>query len=294
MTLIGNETLVRTKRGFVRAKNLQTEDRILTENGFREFKSEIVEYEGTIINLLVWGFPDLITSTQDDLFHSVKQNPCPDLGGLGICKPDNRCWSTCPDDHENKINFINVKDNQPLFLRKRGFLTMKISHTDNISYKNFKNINESFEQGWEFALLKYNDPTKFLNIENFINQSPDYFLSFMKGWHECMKETKLDKWNYFIIVNSKQAAYDAQFLFTYFGIPCAVEPYESKQFGKDKWAIIWCKDKKEFHYKSFKHSPYLYTQIKKWEKLNDQKISMIQIECPDANYVMAPFGIKLF
>lgn len=266
MAIISEGTVLQTRHGYVHIEDYDNDVPVLTENGFQQIKVEPINYTGQFVRLILWGFPDVINIASDTKALGTTYERCKDLGGLGICRPHNRCWEECPSNHPNKLHFQNPQLLSFREIRKRSHV---ISPTGDMNYshkdKN-KAIKKFYDSGFKFSRDYKLNPEEIpvIDLEYILFSNPEEFKSFVLGWQDGMGQTKLDMWNYFLILKNKTLAYQVQFLFNYFGVPCALEPYHSNTHGGGNWAVIWCKNKKAFHYKSFKYENKMYTQVKKW------------------------------
>lgn len=298
MAILAEGSVLQTQNGYVHIEDYKNDIPVLTENGFKPIQVEPINYSGQLVRFILWGFPDWIHVASDTRAIGTTYSKCRDMGGLGICRPHNRCWKECPTDHPNKLHFENPKELSFREIRKRSHVVsptgpMEYSHRD----KN-KSIKKFYEIGFNFSKEYKGRPDEIpcIDLEYILYSDPNEFKSFILGWQDGMAQTKLDMWNYFFILKNKELAYQVQFLFNYFGVPCALVPYHSNQHGEGNWAVVWCKNKKAFHYKSFKYQNKMYTQVKKWTPFtaSSPEVSSLKwfnIKSPDSNnkYFCAPF-----
>lgn len=297
MAIIAEGAVLQTQIGYLPIEEYDKKIPVLTENGFKNINVEPILYDGQVVRLILWGFPDWLHLSSDSYGIGGTYNKCLDLGGLGICRPYNRCWEQCPDNHPNKIHF---KIPETLSFRQIRKYSHVVSPTGILEYshRDKKNaIKKFYDSGYDFSRLHKENPELIpeIDLEYILYSDPLEFKSFILGWQDGMAQTKLDAWNYFLILKNKKLAYQVQFLLNYFGIPCALEPYKSNIFGEDNWAVIWCKNKKHFHFKSFKYDNTMRTQVKKWTpftNMTNKKWFKVSIPDESANYFCAPFYIK--
>lgn len=301
--ILAEGAVLQTRKGYVHIEEFDNETPVLTEKGFQNVIVEPINYQGQLVQFILWGYPDWIYVASDTIAVGTTYNRCMDLGGLGICRPHNRCWNQCPDNHPNKEHFKHPKELSFRQIRKRSHVV--IPSTCAISYshrdKN-KCFQKFFQSGFQFSRQYKEKPETIpcIDLEYILYSDPLEWKSFVLGWQEGMAQTKLDMWNYFFILKNKQLAYQTQFLLNYFGIPCAMEPYHSSTHGQNNWAVIWCKNKKAFHYKSFPYHGEFRCQVKKWTPMTTDE-PLIQnkkwfVVKPgkdnDAKYFAAPFYFK--
>lgn len=301
--IIAEGAVLQTNSGYVHIENFDNSMSVLTENGFQKIIVEPINYTGQCVQLVLWGYPDWIYLASDTIGFGTTYQRCPDLGGLGICRPFNRCWEQCPDNNPGKVHFKNPQDLSFRQIRKRSHVIIPTTAKITYSHRDKKQaIKRNYKAGFDFSREYKGRPEEIpcLDLEYILHSDPLEFKSFILGWQDGMAQTKLDMWNYFFILKNKKLAYQVQFLLNYFGIPCALEPYHSNNFGTNNWAVVWCKNKKAFHYKSFLYDGHFYTQVKKWtpfhtsmEKIQNKKwYSVRPAEGNTAKYFSAPMLLK--
>ena len=301
--IIAEGAVLQTRTGYTHIEDYDNETPVLTENGFKPVKVEPIDYSGQCVQFILWGYPDWLYIASDSEGVGIEYKRCPDLGGLGLCRPFNSCFEQCPDNHPFKIQFKEAKELTFRDIRKRSHVVvpttcqMTYSHRD----KN-KAIKKFYDSGFKFSRDYKENPEDIpcIDLEYILYSDPNEFKSFMLGWQDGMAQTKLDMWNYFLILKNKKLAYQVQFLMNYFGVPCAMEPYHSNVFGKNNWAVVWCKNKKHFHYKSFIFEGNFRLHVKKWtpfttddEIVKDKKwFKVTPGEGNTSRYFAAPFYFK--
>lgn len=301
--ILAEGAVLQTQSGFVHIEEFDNETPVLTENGFKKVIVEPIKYSGQLVQVVLWSYPDWIYVASDTYALGTTYNRCLDLGGLGICRPHNRCWKECPGNHPNKLHFQNPEDLTFRQIRKRSHVI--VPSTCKISYSHRDKpeaIKKFYESGFSFSKKYKENPDDIpcIDLEYILYSNPEEFKSFMLGWQEGMAQTKLDMWNYFLILRNKELAYQVQFLMDYFGIPCALEPYHSNSFGTENWAVVWCKNKKAFHYKKFIYENKFYCQVKKWTPYttdhdhvkSKQWFAVKPGDNNDSKYFCAPFYFK--
>ena len=298
-------TVVSTQRGYIKIEDLINSDiNVLTEQGFAKIKiTEVPTYDKQCVKLVLWSFYDQLIIPSDNIAFGINYHRCLDLGSVGpcLCKPYNRCWDQCPNDHPEKIHISSPKDLSFRDIRKNGYLLSP--KTGNIVYSNNLPENKKFyEKGYNYG-KKYKDLLDIMpliDIEYNLYSDPYEFFNFIKGWQDSMGGVTLDMWNYRFVLKNKELAYQIQFLLNYFGTPCAMADYHSNVFGDKCYLLEFCKYKKPFHYKTWDFNNYRYITVKKWTPLNvnDQLITTrkwYKIESYDneIKYICCPFLCRI-
>ena len=301
--IIAEGAVLQTRNGYVHIEDFDSSVPVLTENGFQNAIVEPIDYQGQLVQFIIWGYPDWIYAASDTVAVGTTYNRCLDLGGLGICRPHNRCWAQCPDNHPNKDHFRHPQELTFRQIRKRSHVVIPTTAAISYSHRDKQNANKKFfESGFNFSRQYKENPEEIpcIDLEYILYSDPEEWKSFVLGWQDGMAQTKLDMWNYFFILKNKELAYQTQFLMNYFGIPCALEPYHSNTHGTGNWAVIWCKNKKAFHYKSFIYEKEYRCQVKKWTPLttddeivkNKRWFKVSRGPENTAKYFAAPFYFK--
>lgn len=265
--IVAEGAVLQTQKGYVKIESFDNQTLVLTDQGFQKVRVEPIDYSGKCTQLILWGYPDWLYVAADSKGVGTTYFRCLDLGGLGICRPHNRCWEQCPDDHPNKEHFRRPEELSFRHIKKRSHVVIPTTERIVYSHRDKRSaIEKHFKAGYDFSRAYKGRPEEMpgLDVEYILYSDPNEWKSFVLGWQEGMAQTKLDMWNYFFILKNKELAYQTQFLLNYFGVPTAMEPYRSAVVGDNNWAVVWCKNKKAFHYKSFLYGGSYRCQVKKW------------------------------
>lgn len=305
MAIIAEGAILSTKKGYIKVENYNGED-VLTNNGFKPIEINKVDYSGQLVRLTVWSFLDDLFIASDSRAIGTTYHNCPDLGNVGpcLCKPYNRCWDQCPDDHPEKIHMQNPKDLSFREIRKNSYIispktgniiyshkTIKDQTNQNKTYKEF--YNRGFIFGKKYKDLLEEMPST--DVEYIMYSDPMEYMSYICGWQDSMGGVVLDMWEYRFVLKNKELAYQTQFLLNYFGTPTAMSAYHSNDFGDNCYLISFCKYKKPFHYKTFDYNNKRYTIVKKWTPFttDNELIKNKQFyEIKSDDYFCCPFLCK--
>ena len=301
--IIAEGAVLQTRTGYVHIEDYDNETPVLTEKGFKNVIVDPINYQGQCVQLILWGFPDWLYIASDSIGVGTTYEKCLDLGGLGLCRPFNRCWKECPDNHPFKLHFQNPKELTFREIRKRSDVVIPTTCAMTYHHSDAKRaIKKFYDAGFQFSREYKGRPEEMpcIDLEYNLYSDPNEFKSFMLGWYDSAAQSKFDMWNYFLILKNKELAYQIQFLFNYFGVPCAMEPYHSNTYGQDNWAVVWCKNKRFFHYKIFLYNNLLRSQVKRWtpyttedELIKPKKwFKVSRGKDNDAEYFAAPFYFK--
>lgn len=304
MGILSDGTILTTDHGYINIEDFNPDYRVLTENGFKDvIITKINNYEPEkCVRLTLWSFKDPVVFPSYGIAHGVRYLRCLDLGSVGpcICRPYNRCWKQCPDDHPNKLHIQNPCNNNVCELLKNSYLVAPITGTAVYGKKEYTISKPQYDRGFKYG-RRYKDLLDImpsLDVTYEMTLQPDEFMSFIKGWQDSMVGVTLDMWNYRFVLKNKKLATQIQFLLNYFGTPCALSDYKSNVFGDNCYLLDFCKYKKPFFFKTWDYNNYRYITVKrnsflKSEDIINKEWYSIQVVDNAADYICCPFLYKV-
>ena len=288
MSKISESALLQTPSGFQKCSDIDFgKTPILCRDGtykyFRCTGTEVVNKN--VREVLLWGVPDITPIHPDTKILGLRYVRCPDLGGpLGICRPYNRCWQRCPSNPQ-KLAFSN-----PELLSTKE--VCKYAHVVFPVLGNARSLHLETEPRVEDNFLDgYNPETR-----NKILARPDlvdYFgndfkklENFLTGMYSAWDRTIVDKWNYILVFDTQREVQALQFLLLQHGVAAAAVPYFSKVFGH-KFNLVWCKDKRKFHYKMLNFEKKIYSQVQRFSLVHGTEYRFLILNNEEP--IAAPF-----
>lgn len=303
MGILCDGAILTTDHGYVKIENFDKNYRVLTERGFKDvIIEEWSEQPSRCVKLVLWSYNDHVIFPSDGIAYGVKYQRCLDLGSVGpcLCKPFNRCWKQCPDNHPGKLHIQDTNDYEIYKLLKNSYLLTPITGNTIYASKKYEISKQQYKRGFEYG-KKYKDLLDImplLDVTYEMTLQPDEFMSFIKGWQDSMVGVILNMWNYRFVLKREELARQVQFLLNYFGTPCALSDYKSNVFGENCYLIDFCKYKKPFFFKTWDHNNYRYTTVKRMTYLkpgefDNKKWYSIKVVNNSADYICCPFLYKV-